>query len=260
MSDRNEIISEGAGEPLILLHGLGYGAEYWRLQIKPLAKHFRVIAWNMPGYGGTRPLADMTFTTLSQKLATLMDGLQIEKAHILGHSMGGMLALDFVATYPARVKSLILFAASPAFPPPDSDFAKAFVAACLAPLDAGGMAAVARELEKNHFGPKADLKGVKISAAVLNACPAETYRQSLTTITTFDRRAALEGINVPTLVIAAEADINAPAKGVEKMAGKIPGAEFICLPGLGHLANLEAPDVFNRAVLDFLMRQAPPSP
>jgi 3-oxoadipate enol-lactonase len=64
----------------------------------------------------------------------------------------------------------------------------------------------------------------------------------------------LEKLAVPTLVMAAEKDINAPAKGVEKMAAKIPGAEFICLPGLGHLASLEAPEIFNFAVMDFLNR------
>lgn len=256
MSDLNDVISEGEGEPLILLHGMGYNAGYWQLQIKAFAPRFKTIAWNMPGYGGAPPMTPMTFSGLSQRLGALMDRLEIAKAHILGHSMGGMVALDFAATHPERVKSLILFGASPAFPPPDSDFAKAFVAARLAPLAAGGsMADVARDMKNDHFGPRADPEGVKISTTTLAACPVETYRQALACLTTFDRREALDKIAMPTLVIAAENDINAPAKGVEKMSAKIPGATFICLPGVGHLANLEQPGAFNSAVLEFLDHQ-----
>lgn len=253
MSKPYDVIAEGAGEPLILLHGMGYSARYWLPQIKAFAKDYRVIAWNMP-----EP-APLTFAALSQSLAALMDSLHITRAHILGHSMGGMVALDFAATYPARVKSLILFGASAAFPPPDSDFARAFVAARLAPLEAGGgMAAVAAEMARDHFGPRADPQGVKISADILAACPPESYRRQLACLTRFDRREALAALAVPTLVIAAENDINAPAKGVEKMSAKIPGATYVCLQGVGHLANLEQPDAFNRVVLDFLNRQSHP--
>lgn len=256
MSDAQTVISKGEGAPLILLHGLGYGADYWRLQIDAFAPHYRVIAWNMPGYGGTQPLEHMTFPALSQALAAEMDRLEIDCAHILGHSMGGMLALDFAATYPERLKSLILFGASAAFPPADSDFAKAFVAARLDPLEVGGtMADVAWEMERDHFGPGADVEGMKISRYAIAACPVETYRQSLDCLVHFDRREALEKIAAPTLVIAAENDINAPAKGVEKMSSKIPGATYVCLEGVGHLANLEKPQAFNRLVLDFLDRQ-----
>lgn len=255
MSEKTVSIMQGAGAPVVLIHGMGFGADYWTPQIEALAKKYHVIAWNMPGYGGAPALPHMSFPALTESLLTLLDSMAVSKAHIIGHSMGGMVALDFAATYPDRVRTLTLFGASPAFPPPDSDFTKAFVKARLAPLEAGGdMADAARETERDHFGPETNMQGRKIAFDCMSACPPDVYRQSLECLQSFDRRDALPTLAMPTLVIGAEVDINAPAKGAEKMAARIPGAEYICLPGLGHLANLEAPDAFNRVILDFLAR------
>jgi 3-oxoadipate enol-lactonase len=82
--------------------------------------------------------------------------------------------------------------------------------------------------------------------------PAETYRAAVECIVTFEQRANLANINVPTLVLAGETDTNAPAPMMEKMAAKIPGARYVCLPELGHLANLEDPQAFDAALNDFL--------
>lgn len=255
MPEKPSAIVQGSGAPVVLIHGMGFGADYWTPQIEALAQNYRVIAWNMPGYGGARALSHMSFATLTQSLLALLDETAVLKAHIIGHSMGGMVALDFAASYPGRVKTLTLFGASPAFPPPDSDFAKAFVKARLAPLEAGGgMADAARETIRDHFGSEINSAGCKIAFDCMSACPPDIYRQSLDCLQNFDRRDALATLAMPTLVIGAERDINAPAKGVEKMAAKIPGAEYTCLANLGHLANLEAPDIFNRVVLDFLAR------
>jgi len=71
-------------------------------------------------------------------------------------------------------------------------------------------------------------------------------------LVTFDRRGNLPNIAMPTLLIAGENDTNAPAPMMEKMASKIPGAQYVCIPGAGHLANLERPDEFNRIVGDFI--------
>ena len=82
--------------------------------------------------------------------------------------------------------------------------------------------------------------------------PAATYRAAVECIVTFEQRASLPNIRVPTLVVAGERDRNAPAPMMEKMASKIPGATYVCIAGAGHLANMERPDAFDRVLLDFL--------
>jgi 3-oxoadipate enol-lactonase len=89
---------------------------------------------------------------------------------------------------------------------------------------------------------------------VMARVPETTYRAALRAITGFDRRAALAQIAVPTLLLAAEHDRTAPPKLMQRMSGRIAGSEFLCLPGAGHIANVEAPAAFNGAVLGFLRR------
>ena len=82
--------------------------------------------------------------------------------------------------------------------------------------------------------------------------PGSTYRAAVKCLVTFDERANLPAIKVPALCLAAEHDRNAPAPVLEKMASKIPVAHYVCLPGLGHMPNLEAPGAFDAAIFKFL--------
>ena len=86
--------------------------------------------------------------------------------------------------------------------------------------------------------------------------PPQTYRKAVAMLTTFDRRALLPKIRVPTLVLAGSDDLVAPAKMMERMAQKIPGSEYVCLSGCGHLGPMDQPDAFNTALLAFLERHA----
>ena len=86
------------------------------------------------------------------------------------------------------------------------------------------------------------------------AVPEATYRAAIACLVTFDRRDALAGYEMPILVLAGETDTNAPAPMMEKMAGRIPGAEYVCMAGTGHLGNLENPAAFNEAVGSFLRK------
>jgi pimeloyl-ACP methyl ester carboxylesterase len=87
------------------------------------------------------------------------------------------------------------------------------------------------------------------------AVPCDTYRAAVRCLVAFDERANLAKIGVPVLCLAGEHDRNAPPQMMERMASKIPAARYVCLPGVGHLPNLEAPAAFDAAVLAFL-RQA----
>jgi pimeloyl-ACP methyl ester carboxylesterase len=102
--------------------------------------------------------------------------------------------------------------------------------------------------------PAAPAAALGIARSIMARVPEATYRQSLQAIAGFDRRAGLGAIDVPTLVLAGEHDRTAPAEVMQRMAGRITGAQYVCLPQAGHIANLEAPAAFNAAVVSFLQR------
>ena len=241
------------GVAIIFLHGIGADAHSWDFQLDSFSHKYRAIAWDMPGYGGSPIIEPMTFTALSDALIGLMDHLQIAQAHVVGHSMGGMVAQQAIATAPDRFKSLILSATSPAFGKADGDFQKQFIAARLQPLDDGlTMADLAKKQVPKLLGDDPDPRGSEILLTAMSKLSTETFRAAMHCLVTFDRRDNLGLITAPTLVIAGEKDTNAPAPMMAKMASKIPGSEYVCIQGAGHLSNLERPEEFDEIVKNFI--------
>jgi pimeloyl-ACP methyl ester carboxylesterase len=211
------------------------------------------LDWPMPGFRGTPPLPEMTFPALAEALRAALDARGIAQATLVGHSMGGMLAQEFAATFPDRVARLVLYATTPAFGGRDPAFAEAFLAARLGPLAGGrSMAEAAPEMLEGMFGADADIEAMPRATAALAETPEAAYRQAVRCLTTFDRRAELARIAVPTLLIAGERDQAAPAKTMQRMAEPIPGARILVIPGAGHMAHLERPEAFRAALLSFL--------
>ena len=105
------------------------------------------------------------------------------------------------------------------------------------------------------YGPSLPLDRMSFPALArrsMAGMPEAAYRAAIACLVAFDRRDALAGYRMPVLVLAGETDTNAPAPMMEKMAHRIPGAEYVCMAGTGHLGNLENPAAFNRAVGSFL--------
>ena len=94
--------------PLVFLHGIGGAARAWHGQLDFFKHRYRAIAWDMPGYGDSPPLEPMTFPALADSLVALLDARSIERAVVVGHSMGGMVAQELVARMPDRVAALVL--------------------------------------------------------------------------------------------------------------------------------------------------------
>jgi 3-oxoadipate enol-lactonase len=163
-----------------------------------------------------------------------------------------------VARRPDLVKRLVLCGTSPGFGKPDGDWQREFIAQRTAPLDAGkSMAELAETLVPQMVGPGPLPEGVRLATHCMGLVPAATYRRALECIVTFDRRASLPNILVPTLLIAGEHDRNAPPAVMKKMADAIAHSTYIEMKGVGHLQNLEAPDDFDALVLNFLALPAP---
>lgn len=241
------------GPALLFLHGIGGDAECFRPQLAHFGRAFRAIAWNMPGYAGTRLLPETNFPALADAVAALLDASGIARVHLVGHSLGGMIAQEFAARHPGSLASLTLSGTTAAFGRPDGDFQRDFIRQRLAPLEAGqAMADLAARLVGGLIGPAPDAEGMAIALASMSRVPPETYRVALECLVAFDRRDALARIAAPTLLIAGGADTTAPAAVMQRMTAKIPGARFVTIPGAGHLANLEQPAAFNRVLEEFL--------
>lgn len=244
----------GGGPTVLMLHGIGGGHLAFAPQVETLASAgYRAVAWDMPGYGRSGPIEPYTFKGLAQSCVQLIEALKCEQVTLLGHSMGGMVAQEVVARRPDLVNRLILCGTSPAFGKPDGDWQREFIAQRTAPLDAGrSMAELAETLVPQMVGPGSLPEGVRLATHCMALVPAATYRRALECIVTFDRRANLPNIHVPTLLVAGEQDRNAPPAVMKKMADAIANSTYHEMKGIGHLQNLEAPEEFDGLLLNFL--------
>lgn len=229
---------------LVLLHGIGGPA--WG-EIPAAVPDAR--SWPLPGYAGT-PLGPRGFAGWAAALAASLGDAPVD---LLGHSIGGMLAQEFFLTFPDRVRSLVLYATTPAFGGRDPAFAEEFLRDRLAPLDAGrNMTTLAADMMPAMLRPGAPAGAAEHAAAVMAAVPEAAYRETVTTLTTFNRRDDLARITAPTLLLAAEHDALAPPRTMQRMRDAMPNARLVTLAGAGHLAHLEQPAAFIAAVREFL--------
>ena len=207
----------------------------------------------MPGYGGKPLDGPLTFPGLAAALSADLDAMGIERAVVLGHSIGGMVAQELAATSPHRVRALILSATTAVFGSRDGSFQREFVKLRLGPLDAGQtMAEMAAEVAPRLVGSAAAPEAAPALASLMSEVPEATFRAAIACLVTFNRRAELERIAVPTLLIAADEDTNAPLKAMTRMAEALPGARLEVLSGTGHLAPLECSDRYADIVRRFL--------
>ena len=234
--------------PLVFLHGVGGGHHAWEAQLPYFSGlGYPSHAWDQPGYGHSPIVEPYDLEQVSASLARLIESLGGEPVVLVGHSMGGLIAQETYARHPKLIKALALCFTSPAFAGGSSDFTKQFIAARIGPLDEGKtMAQIAAKLIPT-MGSNS-----KLAEQIMAGVPPDTYRKAVKLLTTFDRRKELASIKVPTLVVAGSEDKTAPPAVMEKMAQKIPGAEYVLMQGCGHLGPMDQPDAFNDALHFFL--------
>jgi pimeloyl-ACP methyl ester carboxylesterase len=241
---------------VVLLHGVGGGPAGWQGNAPAIAEAgFAVIAPDLPGYGDAPSIEPYDLAGLAASVSALLDTLAASRVVLVGHSLGGMVAQEVIARDKERVHGLVVCNASPAFGKPGGSWQQQFLAERFGPLDAGiGMAGLAARLVPTMVAPRAARAAVEQAVALMAAVPEATYRKALVALSAFDRRDNLPRIAVPTLAITGEHDRSAPASMVQQMALRIRGAEYVCVSSVGHLANIEMPQPFNRALVSFLTR------
>lgn len=258
---------EGTGpRAVVLLHGVGGGKHIWGDQgsgtTTALARAgYTALAVDLPGYGQSDPCEALTLSGMAQTVWEALEARGIHEAVWVGHSMGGMVAQDAALSHPTAVCALVLACTSAAFGSSDGAWQQAFVQDRLAPLDQGqDMHQVASKLVPGLVAPGARAEALDMAMRLMGAVPVPTYRQAVLALVGFDSRARLSQMTMPTLCLAGDQDSTSPPEVLRRMAQRLPNARYQCLAQAGHIANLEQPEAFNQAVIDFLSEVAPAFP
>jgi len=252
----------GSGtETILFLHGLALTRTSWDEQLVSLADRFRCVAWDMPGYGASAPVAELTFGAIADNVVALLDRLGLAKAHLVGLSFGGMHALHTALRYPDRVDRMVLLGTSPAFGLDGTD-PDEWRRLRLDPLDRGVTPAdMAREVLSTIGGSRVDPAPLDAMIASMARISAAGLRAAVECLPTHDVRDRLGEITAPTLVAVGELDRETPVAYAELLAGAISGARLEVMPGLGHLTPVEAPGVVNALIRTHLINPSgEPSP
>ncbi|MDX6377766.1 MAG: hypothetical protein QOE98_2069 [Gaiellaceae bacterium] len=243
----------GGGAPAaVFLHGLGGSRTAWDGQLRDLSDRRRCAAWDMPGYGAAPPPAgELTFGVLADAVARLADAIDPEdRPHLVGMSFGGMIAQHTALAHPGRFRSLTLISSSPAFGL-DGTGADDWRAARLAPLDAGREPAdFADAVLRSVAGPGISEDALAGQRAAMERITGEALRRSIDCLVRHDLRDRLGAIDLPTLVLVGMLDTETPPAYAAALAGGVPGAQLVEIPGAGHLLSAEAPGVVNELLRD----------
>ncbi|MFT5349805.1 MAG: 3-oxoadipate enol-lactonase [Planctomycetota bacterium] len=249
---------EGSGPVVIFMHGIGGNRSNWDEQQTALSNHYCTIAWDARGYGeSSDPVQPLEFSDFADDLNALLDHLDVKLAHLVGLSMGGMIAQEFYGRYPQRVATLTLADSSQGFGAADEAERKDFLSRRLAPLESGLTPAdLAPTMIDVLTGPKATDEMRRRLLDSLSAVRTGPYIQALKATVTTDFRNILPKIDVPTLVIVGSEDKVLAPEESELLADAISGAKLETIEHAGHLSNIEAPERFNFILTEFLGRHA----
>lgn len=247
----------GRGPAVVLIHGHPFDRRMWVPQLASLADGLRVIAPDLPGYGGSPPLGTTTtMGELAGAVAELLDELRVQRAVVVGLSMGGLVAMELGLGHPERVAGLVLAATTAAPATPEDARARRATAA---QLESDGMLDHALDMAGRLFGARArrDPDIVEpVLHMMLRAQPAGAAAALRGRAERPDYSQLLRGLAVPALVIAGEEDAFASDEVVRQLVDALPDPEVLRLPGVGHMPNLEAPGAFDDAVRTFAARVA----
>ena len=254
---RLNVSQTGTGEPLLLIMGTSGSIGFWEPLVAPFAEHHRVIAYDSRGLGQSeRGSERITMASLATDAAALLDALEVERAHVLGWSLGSAVAQELALAHPDRVGGLVLYATWGR----GDGYMRAMLTAIRHPWETGDMEAAFTSLGL-CFSPEL-LQSPEFEPLVEQLLPLfpQTEAQVRTTCEqwqadeehdTLDR---LAGIDSPTLVIAGEQDVITPPRVGREVAESIPGARYEMLtgPGSSHVLMMERAEEFIALVLGFL--------
>ncbi len=242
--------------PLIFIHGFPFNKEMWSAQLTALGSSYRCIAYDVRGHGDSEAgAAQFSIPQFADDLFSFMDALKIDKAIIVGLSMGGYIALHAIEKSPARIVGLVLCDTQCAA---DTQEGRDKRKKTIAFIQKNGLEVYSEESLKNLFAP-ASFQSKKQEVLFIKNTILDTKPENicLTLQALADRKETctiLKQIEVPVLILVGKEDKITPPEAAEKMHREISGAEIGIVAGAGHLSNLENPDGFNERMKLFLAK------
>ncbi|MBS0242592.1 MAG: alpha/beta fold hydrolase, partial [Proteobacteria bacterium] len=242
------------GPVVTFLHSLSSDGGMWAEQMQPLLNAgWRVLRLDMRGHGGSDPVpGDYSMAALADDVALALDFLGLDKVHLVGLSIGGMIGQAFAIGHGQRLTSAMLCDTAPGTPPggkeawgPRMETVKK--AASLEPLGDGTM----ERWFTDAFKPKNPGRWKEIRSTIVNTTPAG-YLGCAAAILDFDFLPKLPSVKVPTLVVCGDDDQGTPPAGNKKIAELIPGGKYVGIANARHFPNVEHPDVFNKIMMEWL--------
>jgi pimeloyl-ACP methyl ester carboxylesterase len=269
-STRINYIDQGKGEPIVMIHGLGGNATHWKRNIGVLSEQFRCIAIDLPGYGGSsvinRAEASAQLDFYAEKIAAMLMQLKAGKAIVMGHSMGGQIAMIMALKFPALVSKLVLIAPAglETFTPAEAGIITTYATAAF--YENQDSAAIEKNYRMNFYQmPEAAATMVQERIAMKQCRDFASYCTQITRgvrgMLGYPVKERLAEIVQPTLILFGAADALIPNKllhpgltvaAVAEVAKQIPGSKTILIPEAGHLVQFEKPAVVNQTILQFI--------
>jgi pimeloyl-ACP methyl ester carboxylesterase len=250
----------GHGEPVLFVHGLGYDRRGWGPLPDLLAAEFRVLLFDNRGVGESDvPEGPYSVAEMAADGVAVLDAAGVERAHVLGVSLGGFIAQELALSYPGRVERLVLCSTSPGGPnqhPMPADGVEAFGRFPTLEREAGLRLMVENSLGERAVRERPELVNEVYAYRLECAPPVAAWQAQLHAGITFDAYDRLPEIAAPSLVLHGGADTVIDSRNGELLADRIHGAHLRLFPDRGHLLVWEEADLVAQIVSDFLRRSA----
>lgn len=245
---------EGNGEPLVLLHGLGNNSQSFKQQLEQLKETFTVIVWDAPGYGKSSDQEKLykNFSEFSDVLYKFIEKLEFESVHLLGHSMGAAIAVDFAYRFPEKVKKLILADPTRGAADIPVDQNKQNLENRLKAVDELSGEELAEQRVPNLLSLNVSKDILENAKRIMAQVRASGYKSVAHSLSNLNQMNIYPEIKVNTHIICGEVDRVTPVSESETIHGLIPGSELSIIPDAGHLCYQEKPELFNEIVTEFL--------
>ncbi|MEM1659392.1 MAG: alpha/beta fold hydrolase [Candidatus Jordarchaeales archaeon] len=250
----------GSGFPLVMIMGLGANTYWWDpYLIDEFSKHFKVVVFDNRGAGRTdKPAVDYTMKMFADDTVGLMDYLGIKKAHILGVSMGGMIAQEIALNYPERVEKLVLCVTAPGgrvtVPPKPEAMALLTMDRSKLTDEQIAMETIKVLYPKEFIEKHPEIVKVSLERLSKYVIPTDAFMRQINAILKFDAYDRLSHINKPTLVVSGGKDILVPPENGKLIAEKIPNAKLVIFEESGHGLITQERERFASLVIDFLKK------
>lgn len=238
-----------SGLPILFLHGVGSDKSVWRPQLDHFGLSRRALAADYPGYGDSAPVEQASRDDYARAMLAVLDSCGIERAHVCGLSLGGVVAIAMAAIAPQRCASLILADSFAIHPDGQGIYDRSVGASGKL-----GMRALAEARVDVLLGQKPPPGLREEVVETMAAIPVATYHQGAEAVWLADQRDRAAAIGIPTLIPCGDEDSVTPPELSHALADLVKGSEVAIVKGAGHLANAERPEAFNSLVEEFISK------